>query len=58
MSNELKKSHPSAMRVMNRSELRALEEQKQRTRRLQIILAFACFFFACALVRVVIAVCR
>ncbi len=55
---ELKKSHPSAMRVMNRSELRALEEKKQRTRRLQIILAFACFFFACALVRVVIAVCQ
>ncbi len=56
MSNSTKKSHPSSMRVMNRSELRALEEKKQRKYWLRIVLMFAGLFFACALVRAVIAV--
>ncbi len=43
----MKKSHPSAMRVMNRSELRALEAKKRNQYRLRM--ALVCLFFGCAL---------
>ncbi len=58
MNTELKKSHPSSMCVMNRSELRALEEKKRRQYWLRIVLVLACCFFGCALVRAAVAVCQ